>query len=52
MRNIILWSWNSHSKYHDIVPREAREAVGPDRVVVLTNTRDVGRFLEAVATTP
>ena len=52
MRNIILWSWNSHSKYHDIVPREAREAVGPDRVVVLTNTRDVRRFLEAVATAP
>ena len=50
MRNIILWSWNSHSKYHDVVPREAREAVGPDRVVVLTNTRDVRRFLEAVAT--
>jgi hypothetical protein len=52
MRNIILWSWNSHSKYHDVVPREAREAVGPDRVVVLTNTRDVRRFLEAVAGAP
>jgi adenylate kinase family enzyme len=49
-RNIILWSWNSHSKYHDVVPREAREAVGPERVVVLSDTRSVRRFLEVVAT--
>jgi adenylate kinase family enzyme len=47
MRNIILWSWNSHDKYHDVVPREAREAVGPDRVVVLTSARAVRRFLDA-----
>jgi len=45
MRNIILWSWNSHSKYHEIVPREARETVGSDRVVVLTSARRVRRFL-------
>jgi adenylate kinase family enzyme len=50
MRNIILWSWNSHSKYHEVVPREAREAVGPERVVVLTTTRDVRQLIQAVAT--
>jgi adenylate kinase family enzyme len=49
-RNIILWSWNSHAKYHDLVPREAREAVGAERVVVLSDARSVRRFLEAVGT--
>ncbi len=48
-RNIVLWSWNSHAKYHDIVPRDARDALGPERVVILTDTRSVRRFLEAVA---
>ncbi len=47
-RNIILWAWNSHAKYHDDLPREARSAVGPDRVVVLTSPRAVKCFLEAV----
>jgi adenylate kinase family enzyme len=49
MRNIILWSWNSHSKYHARVPAEARECVGPDRVVVLSRARDVRRFLKGAA---
>jgi adenylate kinase family enzyme len=44
-RNIILWSWNSYARYHDDVPRDARETVGADRVTVLTNARDVRRFL-------
>jgi adenylate kinase family enzyme len=46
MRNIILWSWNSHAKYHEVVPREAREFVGPERVVVLSSARAVRRFLD------
>ena len=46
MRNIILWSWNSHAKYHEVVPREARESVGAERVVVLSSARDVRRFLD------
>jgi adenylate kinase family enzyme len=45
MRNIILWSWNTHSRYHEVVPREARENVGPERVVVLTSASEVRRFL-------
>jgi len=47
MRNIILWSWNSHAKYHEVVPREARECVGPERVIVLSSARAVQRFLDA-----
>jgi len=46
MRNIILWSWNSHAKYHEVAPREARESVGPERVVVLASAREVRRFLD------
>jgi adenylate kinase family enzyme len=48
-RNIILWSWNSHARYHDEVPRDAREAVGSERVIVLANARDVQSFLDDVA---
>ncbi len=50
MRNIILWAWISHAKYHEAVPREARETVGPERVVVLSSARDVRRFLEDATT--
>ena len=49
--NIILWSWNSHARYHDEVPRDAREAVGAERVIVLTSARDVRAFLGNVART-
>jgi adenylate kinase family enzyme len=45
-RNIILWAWNSHARYHEEVPREARESVGPEHVVVLSSQRAVRRFLE------
>lgn len=51
MRNIILWSWKSHARYHDDVPREARAAIGTDRVVVLTSTREVRRFLGNIVPT-
>jgi len=49
MRNIVLWAWNSHARYHDQVPREARESVGPERVVVLTSQKAVQRFLESAS---
>ena len=45
MNNIILWSWTTYSRYHEEVPREALEAVGAERVVVLKSARDVRRFL-------
>jgi adenylate kinase family enzyme len=47
MRNIVLWSWNSHPKYHHL-PDEARKSVGPERVVVLTSPRAVRDFLTGV----
>ena len=47
-KNIILWSWNSHARYHEEVPRDAREAVGSERVIVLTSARDVQAFLSDV----
>jgi adenylate kinase family enzyme len=49
MNNIILWSWNSHARYHEEVPRVARETVGPEKVIVLTSARDVHAFLDGVA---
>jgi adenylate kinase family enzyme len=52
MRNIILWSWNSHAKYHELVPNEARETAGPERVVVLSSAREVQRFLDEAVRTP
>jgi adenylate kinase family enzyme len=45
MNNIILWSWNSHARYHGEVPRDARAAVGSERILVLTSARDVRAFL-------
>jgi adenylate kinase family enzyme len=47
MRNIILWSWNTHERYHEEVPREAVEFAGSDRVVVLSSTRAVRDFMAA-----
>jgi adenylate kinase family enzyme len=49
MNNIILWSWNSHEKYHKRVPREARESIGSERVVVLSSARAVRNFLDRAA---
>lgn len=49
--NIILWSWNTHARYHEDVPREARDAVGSERVLVLTSAREVHRFLDEVTAT-
>jgi adenylate kinase family enzyme len=46
MHNIILWSWTTYSRYHDEVPREALEAVGAERIVLLKSAREARRFLE------
>jgi adenylate kinase family enzyme len=51
LRNIILWSWNSHAKYHETVPREAKEFAGPDRVVILSSASEVRRFLHEASAT-
>jgi adenylate kinase family enzyme len=44
-RNILLWSWRTHQRYHDEVPREAREALGESRVRVLHRDAEVAAFL-------
>src|ERR1700722_20038553 len=49
MNKLNLWSWNSHTRYHEEVPRDAREAVGAERVIVLTSAPEVRRFLKNVA---
>jgi adenylate kinase family enzyme len=46
MRNIMLWSWTTYSKYHGEVPAEAQESVGSHRVTVLSSQHDVRRFLD------
>jgi adenylate kinase family enzyme len=49
MRNIILWAWNSHARYHGEVIRDAKESVGTDRVVVLSSAREVKAFMRRAA---
>jgi adenylate kinase family enzyme len=45
-RNIVLWSWNTHHKYKEIVPNEAREQAKSAQVIVLRSPRDVANFVE------
>jgi len=43
-RNVVLWSWRTHHRYHDEVPAEARAAAPHARVVVLSDRRAVRAF--------
>jgi adenylate kinase family enzyme len=38
-RNVVLWSWRTHHRYHDEVPAEARSAAPHARVMVLRDRR-------------
>lgn len=49
-RNIILWSWFTHAKYHDVVPNEAREHASHAKVLTLHTAREVQAFLRNVRT--
>jgi adenylate kinase family enzyme len=49
-RNIILWSWLTHAKYHDVVPDEAREHASHAKVLTLHTAREVRAFLQNVRT--
>ena len=40
-RNVVLWSWRTHHRYHDEVPDEARVAAAHARVVVLSDRRAI-----------
>jgi len=49
-RNIILWSWLTHAKYHHVVPNEAREQARQATVLTLQSSREVQTFLRNVRT--
>ena len=46
-KNIMLWSWTTHSKYHEQVPGEARSQAHHARVVMLRTTQAVEAFLKS-----
>lgn len=48
-RNVVLWSWRTHHRYHLEVPAEARAAAPHARVVVLTDRRAVAAFPDWLA---
>lgn len=43
-RNVVLWSWRTHHKYHESVPAEARAQAPHARVVVLSDRQAVAGF--------
>ncbi len=43
-RNVVLWSWNTHPRYREIVPNEARAEASHAEVKVLRGTREVEAF--------
>ena len=43
-RNVVLWSWRTHGRYHLEVPAVARAEAGHARVVVLSNRRAIAAF--------
>jgi thymidylate kinase len=51
-KNIMLWSWTTHAKYHEQVPREARANADHAQIVMLRTPREVDLFLESAATAP
>jgi adenylate kinase family enzyme len=46
-KNIVLWSWTTHAKYHEQVPGEARAQADHARVVVLRSAQEISAFLES-----
>ena len=48
-RNVVLWSWRTHGRYHDELPDAARAAAPHARVVVLTSRREADRLLAELA---
>ncbi|HUY42889.1 MAG TPA: (d)CMP kinase [Acidimicrobiales bacterium] len=43
-RNIVLWSWNTHARYREIVPDEARAGAPHAQVRVLRSAKAVDAF--------
>lgn len=48
VQNIILWSWLTHAKYHEVVPNEARRHARHAKVMTLRTSREVQAFLKKV----
>jgi len=48
-RNVVLWSWRTHHRYHDEVPTEARAQAHHASVVVLSDRRAVDSFPRRLA---
>ena len=47
-KNIILWSWTTHAKYHEQVPGEARAQADHAQIIILRTTREVDDFLQSI----
>ena len=45
-RNVVLWSWRTHGRYHREVPAEARSEAGHATVVVLSERRAIAGFVD------
>jgi adenylate kinase family enzyme len=48
-RNVVLWSWRTHHRFHDEVVAEARAGAPHARVVVLSSRRAVAEFSRQLA---
>ena len=48
-RNVVLWSWRTHHRYHDEVPTEARVQAPHAVVVVLSDRQAVDSFPQRLA---
>jgi adenylate kinase family enzyme len=44
--NVVLWSWKTHARYHEIVPSEARTQAPHAEVTVLVSPTAVTSFLQ------
>jgi len=47
-RNIVLWSWSTHHRYHSVVPEEARERAPQAGVIMLRTRGEVNSFVAAI----
>ena len=47
-RNIVLWSWRTHARFHSLVPRDVRRDAPHAALVVLTTRRAVSGFLSGI----
>lgn len=49
-RNVVLWSWRTHHRYHHEFPNEARALAPHALVVVLSDRRSIDTFLRRLVT--